>query len=322
MSSESILMAISGSWDLFGCEASPPRESHTHHPSDFAKSCLEAVVGWVTIPCSAIQFSGSAASERVRSRRPSVGGAGFLVRPGDLVKRRVAPLSRGTALTSGSAGDGTAVGILARRYGAFRCRGTPKAPLADSLSPTSAPSFEVVSVDGVWMLRIPGPEARGFHAKVRKCSGGRNLGGLEAVWPRRRRRSEGSRRGRCSEIGSNGAGISSWTERRSPSDGPCFGDSPTARRALPRRVRHRSLNITAGVRRQRRSGDSGVERGWAGVPPGAAGMVERERITILRAAGRGRTVGRERITSTRAAGRGRTVGRERITSTRAAGRGK
>jgi hypothetical protein len=37
-------------------------------------------------------------------RRPSVGGAGFLVRPGDLVKRRVAPLLRGTALTSGSAG--------------------------------------------------------------------------------------------------------------------------------------------------------------------------------------------------------------------------
>jgi hypothetical protein len=74
MSSESILMAISGSWDLFGCEASPPRESHTHHPSDFAKSCLEAVVGWVTIPCSAIQFSGSAATEWVGSEdRPSVG---------------------------------------------------------------------------------------------------------------------------------------------------------------------------------------------------------------------------------------------------------
>jgi hypothetical protein len=53
--------------------------------------------GWVTIPFSAIQFSGSAVSERFRSRGPSVGGAGFLVLPGDRVKRKLVPLSRGTA---------------------------------------------------------------------------------------------------------------------------------------------------------------------------------------------------------------------------------
>lgn len=137
----------------FGCEASPPRESHTLHPlgSTALGPSLEGEVGsgfpeaegWVTIPFSAIQFSGSAVSEAVRPCRLSRRWGWVSSPPRGPCQAEVVSaferdrtsfwVSRNLARNDG---DGRHPWL--GDYGAFRCRGPPKALSCRLFSPAFA----------------------------------------------------------------------------------------------------------------------------------------------------------------------------------------
>ena len=176
-------MAIAGSWGRFGCEASPPRESHTHHPASsslgnprvagrmgdhpvfrypvFRERCSPSGFGLVGL---------------------SVGGAGFLVQPRLFVKRFFFRLFEGPHCLRNYPG-GAAVGILGSETTASFVAVDLRRPLLPTRCPSSsAGSSELVAGDGMRTLRIHGPVARVFGSKVQKCVRRVNSGGLEAVW--------------------------------------------------------------------------------------------------------------------------------------------
>lgn len=103
-------------------------KSHTLHPARPSEGCPLPTSGWVTIPFSAIQFSGSAATDGARGL--SVGGAGFLVQPVCEVKQSVASLSRGTAQPWGF---GRRSASLARRLRRLSLPRASEGPLAPTL---------------------------------------------------------------------------------------------------------------------------------------------------------------------------------------------
>jgi hypothetical protein len=175
------------------------------------RSCPSGVArgvtaGWVTIPFSAIQFSGSAATGGRLVSHP-VGGAGFVVSPGVQVKRKCFPLPRGSARPRGSGG-----GRLPRLgdYGVLGCRGPPKALFTDSLSSTPSPPKRSCPSRGV-DATDPWPGSKRFSLRSSKPPLGYEFRPPEAISTRGEGRGTGLRRGRCTEDRTGG------TRRSSPS---------------------------------------------------------------------------------------------------------
>jgi hypothetical protein len=158
----------------FGCEASPPRESHTLHPYGhsfgvrprgdrrmgdhpvfrypvFRERCYRGEAGepprrwgWV---CNQPRGPGQAEVRPAFERVRTTSGVG----------RRSASSARRP---------------LWRPWMPRASEG----PLTDSFSPTFAPLRGGTDRRGVWMLRIPGREASDFRSKVRNRNGALNSG--------------------------------------------------------------------------------------------------------------------------------------------------
>ena len=188
------------------------RIPHTSSVRPSRRVASRGAAGWVTIPCSAIQFSGSAVPrEAVGPRR----WGWVCSQPRGEGQAEVRSASERVRTTLGSGG-----GRRSRRLGDFGAlvvaEGPPNGPaFADSLSPTSAPlrggpcpSRGVDATD-------PWPGSKRFCFESSKTSWRREFGVPEGIWRGGEERGAGLRRGRPAGIGSAAAEISPRTERRS-----------------------------------------------------------------------------------------------------------
>jgi hypothetical protein len=156
---------------------------------------------------------------------PPVGGAGFLVRPGDRVKWKVVPLERGTAQPWDEALGETAVGILGSEVRLLSLPWASEGPLVPTLCPRRRPFPKGGVRRGMGTLRIPEREARHFRSKVRFRHRGVNSGPQRGFWPREPERRSRSRRDRPPKWSQNGGQGSPLTERRSRPAGLRFESS-------------------------------------------------------------------------------------------------